>query len=79
MKDKDRDNQRRRELSRIRNGGIEMRGRKPKGGMVSRYMGLMQDDEWEFAQAMYEFQRVVRFPTWTEVLEVVKKLGYKKC
>ncbi len=54
-------------------------GRPPSGGMINRYVGTMQDDEWEFAQAMREFQQVVRFPTWTEVLEVVKKLGYRKC
>lgn len=53
-------------------------GRPPSGGMINRYTGTMQDDEWEFAQAMREFQQVVRFPSWSEVLEVIKKLGYKK-
>ncbi len=74
-----RDNQRRREKSRIKNAGVETRGRPLKGGMIDRYTGMMEDDEWEFVQAMNEFQQVVRFPTWTEVLGVLKKLGYKKC
>lgn len=72
-------NRRRRDRDRIKNGGTETRGRPRAGGMIDKYTRLMADDEWEFVQAMHGFQQVVRFPTWTEVLEVVKKLGYKKC
>lgn len=37
-------------------------------------------DEWEFMQAMQEYkQRSGRnFPTWSEVLEVLRALGYAK-
>lgn len=38
------------------------------------------DDEWEFMQAMQDYkQRSGRnFPTWSEVLEVLRALGYAK-
>ena len=78
---KARDNRRRRELTRIKNGGVGIRGRPPNGGMIDRYTGLISDDAWEFAQAMYKFKSTtgIRFPTASETLMVLKSLGYKKC
>lgn len=37
-------------------------------------------DEVEFAKAMYEYRRKTgrQFPSWAEVLDVVKSLGYRK-
>ncbi len=42
--------------------------------------GEMTDEQWLFLQAIEEYKRVNSkpFPTWTEVLEVIKKLGYRK-
>lgn len=39
-----------------------------------------QDEETEFMLAMDQYKRANRrpFPTWSEVLEVVKALGYRK-
>ena len=71
-------NRRRRVLNRVKNGGAETRGRPPAGGMIDKYTGITEDDAWEFAQAMNKLQRTVRFPSWTEVLEVLKKLSYRK-
>lgn len=38
------------------------------------------DDEMEFIQAMAEYKKTSgrAFPTWSEVLEVVRSLGYSK-
>ena len=40
----------------------------------------MTDEQFEFLMAMNEYKRVNRrpFPTWTEVLDVMKALGYRK-
>jgi len=42
--------------------------------------GEMTDEQFEFLMAMNEYKRVNRrpFPTWTEVLDVMKALGYRK-
>ncbi len=42
--------------------------------------GEMTDEQLEFVLAINEYKRVNNktFPTWTEVLEVIKKLGYRK-
>lgn len=42
--------------------------------------GEMTDEQWKFLKAIEEYKRVnnVPFPTWTEVLEVIKKLGYSR-
>lgn len=42
--------------------------------------GEMTDEQWEFLQAIQRFKQVNSkpFPTWTEVLQVVKLLGYRK-
>jgi len=42
--------------------------------------GQMTDEQFEFVMAIDEYKRVNQrpFPTWTEVLEVIKALGYRK-
>ena len=42
--------------------------------------GAMSDEQYEFLMAIEEWKRENSrgFPTWTEVLEVVKSLGYRK-
>jgi len=42
--------------------------------------GEMTDEQFEFLMAMNEYKRVNSrpFPTWTEVLDVMKALGYRK-
>jgi hypothetical protein len=40
----------------------------------------MSDEQLEFLMAIEEYKRknAKPFPTWTEVLEVIKALGYRK-
>lgn len=42
--------------------------------------GQMSDEQFEFLQAIddYKKQNARPFPTWTEVLEVIKAIGYRK-
>ena len=42
--------------------------------------GHMSDEQFEFLMAVDEYKRQNNrpFPTWTEVLELVKALGYRK-
>jgi len=42
--------------------------------------GQMSDEQFEFLMAIDEYkkQNSRPFPTWTEVLEVIKALGYRK-
>jgi hypothetical protein len=42
--------------------------------------GHMSDEQFEFLMAIEEYKRANSkpFPTWTEVLEVMKALGYRK-
>ena len=42
--------------------------------------GQMSDDQFEFLMAIDEYKRKNSrpFPTWTEVLDVIKALGYRK-
>lgn len=42
--------------------------------------GHMSDEQFEFLMAIdqYKRQNARPFPTWTEVLEVIKALGYRK-
>lgn len=52
--------------------------RTPKG-IGERHVGSEFDaDEVEFLRAMELFKRSRPFPTWTEVLAVLKGLGYRK-
>lgn len=42
--------------------------------------GEMTDEQFAFLQAVEEYKQVNErpFPTWTEVLDIVKALGYRK-
>ncbi|GAH38422.1 unnamed protein product, partial [marine sediment metagenome] len=42
--------------------------------------GEMTDEQFEFILAVDEYKKVNNkpFPTWTEVLDIVKALGYRK-
>lgn len=42
--------------------------------------GWMSDEQFEFLMAIDEYKKknTRPFPTWTEVLEVIKALGYRK-
>ena len=42
--------------------------------------GQMSDEQYEFLMAIDEYKKMNNrpFPTWTEVLDVVKALGYRK-
>lgn len=42
--------------------------------------GNMTDEQFEFLMAIDEYKRKNQrpFPTWTEVLEVIKALGYRR-
>ena len=42
--------------------------------------GQMSDEQFEFLMAISEYKRknASRYPSWTEVLEVIKALGYRK-
>ena len=40
----------------------------------------MTDEQFEFLMAINEYKRVNKrpFPSWTEVLDLIKALGYRK-
>lgn len=42
--------------------------------------GQMNDEQFEFLMAINDYKKQNRrpFPTWTEVLEVIKAIGYRK-
>lgn len=46
----------------------------------SAEQGQMSDEQFEFLKAIekYKRQNNKQFPTWTEVLEVAKALGYRR-
>lgn len=47
---------------------------------VSRFSTPVENEELEFIQAIEKFKRDngQPFPSWSEVLGIVKKLGYRK-
>jgi len=55
-------------------------GRRRSDERKSAEEGQMSDEQFEFLMAIYEYKRknTRPFPTWTEVLEVIKALGYRK-
>jgi len=66
-----------------RRSGLERRrgpGRRRSEQRRSAEEGEMDDEQFAFIMAIDEYKRVNRrpFPTWTEVLEVIKHLGYRK-
>jgi hypothetical protein len=63
--------------------GLERRrgpGRRRNENRKSAEEGEMSDEQFEFVMAIDTYKRLNNrpFPTWTEVLEVVKQLGYRK-
>ena len=63
--------------------GLERRrgpGRRRSDFMKSAEEGQMSHEQFLFVMAIDAYKRVNQkpFPTWTEVLEVIRKLGYRK-
>ena len=66
-----------------RRSGLDRRrgpGRRRTDERRSAEEGEMTDEQFEFILAINEYKKVNRrpFPTWTEVLDVIKALGYRK-
>ncbi|HUV66070.1 MAG TPA: hypothetical protein VMW24_19405 [Sedimentisphaerales bacterium] len=55
-------------------------GRRLSDDRKSAEEGQMSDEQFEFLMAIDEYKRqnTRPFPTWTEILEVIKALGYRK-
>jgi len=55
-------------------------GRRRADERKSAEEGQMSDEQFEFLMAIDEYKRknTRPFPTWTEVLEVIKALGYRR-
>jgi len=55
-------------------------GRRLTDERKSAEEGNMSDEQFEFLMAVQEYKNknAKPFPTWTEVLEVIKALGYRK-
>ena len=55
-------------------------GRRLTDFLKSAEEGEMTQEQFSFLMAIDAFKRVngVTFPTWTDVLEIVRKLGYRK-
>jgi hypothetical protein len=55
-------------------------GRRLTDERKSAEEGQMSDEQFEFLMAIDEYKKknARPFPTWTEVLEVIKALGYRK-
>jgi len=55
-------------------------GRRRTDERKSAEEGQMSDEQFEFLMAVDEYKRknARPFPTWTEVLELIKALGYRK-
>ncbi|MHC4482211.1 MAG: hypothetical protein ACYSW4_01545 [Planctomycetota bacterium] len=55
-------------------------GRRRSDDRKSAEEGQMSDEQFQFLMAIDEYKRknARPFPTWTEVLEVIKALGYRK-
>jgi hypothetical protein len=66
-----------------RRSGLERRrgpGRRRAESRRSAEEGELSDEQFEFVLAVDEYKRLNRrpFPSWTEILEVIKYLGYRK-
>jgi hypothetical protein len=73
----------RREGQRRSATGLERRrgpGRRRSDDRKAAEEGEMTAEQFEFVMAIETYKRVNKkmFPTWTEVLEVITQLGYKK-
>jgi hypothetical protein len=75
--------ERRSQQDRRGNTGLERRrgpGRRRSDERRSAEEGEMTAEQFEFCMAIETYKKVNRrlFPTWTEVLEVITQLGYRK-
>ena len=75
--------ERRSSADRRGNTGLERRrgpGRRRSDERRSAEEGEMTAEQFEFCMAIETYKKVNRrlFPTWTEVLEVITQLGYRK-
>ncbi|HUT57243.1 MAG TPA: hypothetical protein VNA25_05150 [Phycisphaerae bacterium] len=66
-----------------RRTGLDRRrgpGRRRSDDRRAAEEGEMTDEQFEFLMAVNEYKRVNKrpFPTWSEVLDVMKALGYRK-
>jgi hypothetical protein len=66
-----------------RRSGLDRRrgpGRRRSDDRRSAEEGEMTEDQFEFVMAINEYKNVNRrpFPTWTEILDIIKALGYRK-
>ncbi len=66
-----------------RRSGLERRrgpGRRRSDSRRTAEEGEMTNEQFEFVMAMDEYKRANKrpFPAWTEVLEVIQYLGYRK-
>jgi hypothetical protein len=66
-----------------RRSGLDRRrgpGRRRSDDRRAAEEGEMTDEQFEFLMALDEYKAVNKrpFPTWTEVLDVIKALGYRK-
>ena len=73
----------RRKAERRNDTGLERRrgpGRRLSDVRRCAEEGEMQEDQFEFIMAIETYKKVNKkmYPTWTEVLEVVRQLGYRK-
>ncbi|MHC4737679.1 MAG: hypothetical protein ACYS9Y_02115 [Planctomycetota bacterium] len=55
-------------------------GRRRSDDRKAAEEGHLSDEQFEFLMAIDEYKRknAKHFPTWTEVLEVIRALGYRK-
>jgi len=72
-----------RRVAERRNTGLERRrgpGRRLSDTRKSAEEGEMTAEQFEFVMAIETYKKVNKrlYPTWTEVLEVVTQLGYRK-
>lgn len=75
--------ERRQNIDRRADTGLERRrgpGRRRNDDRRSAEEGEMTAEQFEFVMAIQMYKKVNKrmFPTWTEVLEVVNQLGYRK-
>lgn len=75
--------ERRKSVDRREDTGLERRrgpGRRRNDDRRSAEEGEMTPEQFEFVMAIQTYKKVNKrmFPTWTEVLEVVNQLGYRK-
>ena len=66
-----------------RRSGLERRrgpGRRRSESRRNAEEGELSEEQFEFVMAIDEYKRANKrpFPSWTEVLEVIKYLGYRK-